>query len=276
MKINSIQNNNIRFEATLPKAKRANIGIRTLSKSGSERTKAVIRRAARDTYDQGEQYLFISDRMAKMIRSRIHEENEKHLHRLRERWQNDRFVTNYDPERLAGLKALEDFKANNGVIPNAEALCELVPVLMAKDYRLINEPINDYGISAIEAFTMINPEVVDKDLYKSVIDYMIERPSIDFNVKDPVNIPLIEKVLLSENPNMVDVAIAASNNYAPIEYYPILDNIFENMNSEELKTKLKENLNVIFPDIDKAFELKSLEALKKLECQFNSPFYKKG
>lgn len=272
MKIISMQNNNYnqRFQAlTKPEMTRT--------------TKGVIKRAVRDAIAETHpEILTPAERRANYVRKSIHELNQRHKEALKKRrkefgvyMQNGVVVNMRDTEREEGLRILEEFKANNSTIPNPNSVCELIPALMKCDINLINEPINDYGITPIMAFVTINPENVDKDKYNETINYLKSRPAINFNVKDLVEVPLIEMALLGENPDIIDIAIKASNSYEAIEYYPILDKICENMSSETLKKNLQENLNVKFPDIEKAFELKSMDALKMLDGQFNSPFYKK-
>ena len=283
MKITSIQNNNYNqsFIGLKPGTRVGNkIGVRT---SGSQRTKEVIKQATKEAIAEFHpEILTPTEKVAINLKKNLRAENQKRINILKQRhrdvgvyMENGVVIKRGDLERQEGLRMLEEFKANNDVMPNPNAVCELIIPLMKLDASLINEPINDYGITPIMAFVTINPENVDQDKYKETISYLKSRPAIDFNVKDRVKVPLIEMAILGENPDIIDIAIRASNSYEAIEYYPILDKICENMASETLKKNLQENLNVKFPDIEKAFELKSMDALKMLDGQFNSPFYKK-
>ena len=112
------------------------------------------------------------------------------------------------------------------------------------------------------------------EFYDKMIERLKELPYISYNKTDIIGIPFIEKVLHSENEQLLEVI--KNKDFA---WYPLLDKAYERISTEDFKKKASE-LNIKFPDVVKACELSSLDALELPEPQFKSPFmsesYKKS
>ena len=108
----------------------------------------------------------------------------------------------------------------------------------------------------------------NKFIYSRIIAELRKSGGIDFNKTDSLGIPFIEKVMHSENEQLLDLA-----DMFTFEYYPLLDKAYERISDPEFKKKLLDKVNVGFRDIKEACRLNSTNALEKLEFQFKSPFF---
>lgn len=135
----------------------------------------------------------------------------------------------------------------------------------------LNGTINNHAICQIADIVKTGENA---ELYDKMIERLKELPHISYNKTDVLGIPFIEKVLHSENEQLLEVV-----KNKDFGWYPLLDKAYERIISDDFREKAK-TLNIKFPDVVKACELSSLDALELLEPQFKSPFmserYKKS
>lgn len=118
-------------------------------------------------------------------------------------------------------------------------------------------------------FFDIVPTQENENDYKEIIETLKKTKNIDYNQVDSNGIPIIEKIINSENTQALDLVKDFEFNYSQgmdFAYNNIIGNT-------EFKNKLKE-LNVTFPDIEDAVSLQSISLLEGLLPELKSPFCK--
>ena len=147
----------------------------------------------------------------------------------------------------------------------------LSPKQMIKVLLSSNSIIKTEGkvLNEIPTIVLRIPDIIPSDTeeYKTLIETLKKYPAINYNVKDSFGISFLEKVLNSENQQILDI-IKDKN----LIYTPELDYAYQNIQNNEFKEKVKE-LSLRFQDIEKAVELSSQEAINKLDAQFKSPLF---
>ncbi len=92
-------------------------------------------------------------------------------------------------------------------------------------------------------------------------------PDLSFDKVDDMGISILEKIINSENFSLLDL-VKDKN----LTYYPELDDAYKQVCDESFKRQLS-NLDLNFVDLKKAIKAASMEALRKLDFEFKSPFY---
>ncbi len=142
-------------------------------------------------------------------------------------------------------------------------------LLYSNEASILDKEIGDYG-----KVLFIIPDIPrteeNKESYDKLIRFIssINNYEFDFNQKDKNGISFMEKVINSENSNLLDLV----NNLRKKDliYYPELDWAVNGVQNQEFKEKLKD-LDFKFEALEKAAKLRSTLALRKLTPQFNSP-----
>ena len=91
--------------------------------------------------------------------------------------------------------------------------------------------------------------------------------NIDYKQVDSNGISAIEKIINSENPDLLDLVKDIE-----FDYSRELDYAYERIDDKNFKDKVK-NLNINFPNVKEAIRLNSTEALQELLPEFKSPFF---
>lgn len=128
----------------------------------------------------------------------------------------------------------------------------------------LHKKINDKGDTLLTQFFDICPEENPK-AYNQIIKKLKNIKGLDFNQKGALGISCLEKIMNSENDKVLPLVKDFEFNYSPeLEY------AYQNIRNEKFKNKVKK-LNIRFPEILEAVELKSFGALDILETQLDSP-----
>lgn len=93
--------------------------------------------------------------------------------------------------------------------------------------------------------------------------------NIDFNKVDENNISIVEKIINTENPDLLTVFKGKN-----LEYYPELDYAYERIENLDFK-RLVKNLNFEFKDLENTVSVESMRGLDMLSKHFKSPLFKK-
>lgn len=142
-------------------------------------------------------------------------------------------------------------------------------LIYSNEASILDKEIGDYG-----KILFILPDIPrteeNKESYDKIIRFIstIDKYEFDFNQKDKNGISFMEKVINSENSELIDLV----NNLRKKDliYYPELDWAVSGVQNQEFKSKLKE-LDFKFEALEKAAQLRSTLAIRKLTPQFDSP-----
>ena len=116
-------------------------------------------------------------------------------------------------------------------------------------------------------FLDIVPTEENQKDYQEIIKFMKNAKYIDYNQTDSNGISVIEKIINSENPDLLDLIKDFG-----FDYSRELDYAYDRIDDKNFKNKVK-NLNIYFPNIEKACCLHSIKALEKLLTELKSPFF---
>ena len=141
-------------------------------------------------------------------------------------------------------------------------------LITTENADIFDKEIEGYG----KLFLML-PDVARNDDNKEVYDKMINVLSkikgFDFNQKDEHGISFMEKVINSENKQLLDIVLKSGSE---LTCYPELVLVCEGIQDKSFKKELK-NLKFKSESLEKAAQLRSITALKKLSSQLTSPLY---
>ena len=131
------------------------------------------------------------------------------------------------------------------------------------NYKLENNS-ND---TMLTKFLDIVPTEENKKDYQEIIKFLRKAKNIDYKQVDSNGISAIEKIINSENPDLLDMVKDTE-----FDYSRELDYAYERIDDKNFKEKVK-SLNINFPNLKEAIRLNSTEALQKLLPEFKSPFF---
>ena len=131
------------------------------------------------------------------------------------------------------------------------------------NYKLENNS-ND---TMLTKFLDIVPTEENKKDYQEIIKFMKNAKNIDYKQVDSNGISVIEKIINSENPDLLDLVKDTE-----FDYSRELDYAYERIDDKNFKDKVK-SLNINFPNIKEAMRLNSTKALQELLPEFKSPFF---
>jgi hypothetical protein len=142
-------------------------------------------------------------------------------------------------------------------------------LIYSNDASIMYKEIGDYG-----KLLFILPDIQrteeNKEFYDKIIKFLLSTNTYeyDFNQKDKNGISFMEKVINSENPELINFVNKMKKK--DLIWYPELDWAVNGIQNNEFKGKLKE-LDFKFEALEKAAQLRSTLALRKLTPQFDSP-----
>ena len=130
-----------------------------------------------------------------------------------------------------------------------------------------NRPIDKQGNTMLTQFFDVIPTEENKEEYKEILNILARVKGINYNQKDGNGISCIEKIINSENQQVLALIFGQE-----FDYSPEIEILYNHIQDEDFKywfdnTNLKFNFN----DILQAVELKSYHALTELHSQLNSP-----
>lgn len=131
------------------------------------------------------------------------------------------------------------------------------------NYKLENNS-ND---TMLTKFLDIVPTEENEKDYQEIIKFMKNAKNIDYKQVDSNGISVIEKIINSENPDLLDLVKDTE-----FDYSRELDYAYKRIDDKNFKDKVK-NLNINFPNIKEAIRLNSTKALQELLPEFKSPFF---
>ncbi len=206
----------------------------------------------------------------------------KEITELKQQKFND-FIRHYDTNDLFQAKNFARVLANKPTeLPIAEFL---------------NYKIDDKGNTLMTAFFDVVPD--DKH-YPKMIEYLKRHSNLDFTQKDGNGISCIEKVLISENKDALELILNAKYThefrkpycwffehnitecydeglYNPkkIPYSPELDDIYPNIQDKEFKKMVDDNIIWDFSNWIAVIQSHDVSKAEKLKQRFNSPLLNK-
>ena len=156
----------------------------------------------------------------------------------------------FDPTQLLKILNDDEIKQN---YKNGECF----------NYKLGNNS-ND---TMLTKFLDIVPTEENKKDYQEIIKFMKNAKNIDYKQVDSNGISVIEKIINSENPDLLDLVKDTE-----FEHSRDLDYAYDRIDDKSFKEKVK-NLNINFPNVKEAIRLNSTEALQELLPELKSPFF---
>lgn len=143
-------------------------------------------------------------------------------------------------------------------------------LIYTNDASIMYKEIGDYG-----QLLFILPDIPkteeNKEVYDKILKFLSANNTYeyDFNRKDKNGISFMEKVINSENTELVD--FVNKQKKKDLVWFPELDWAANGIQNNDFKEKLKD-LDFKFEALEKAAQLRSTLALRKLTPQFDSPF----
>ena len=125
---------------------------------------------------------------------------------------------------------------------------------------------NNSNDTMLTKFLDIVPTEENEKDYQEIIKFMRKAKNIDYKQVDSNGISVIEKIINSENLDLLDLVKDTE-----FDYSRELDYTYERIDNKEFKDKVK-NLNINFPNVKEAVRLNSQQALQKLLPELKSPF----
>lgn len=130
-----------------------------------------------------------------------------------------------------------------------------------------NRKIDEQGNTMLTQFFDVIPTEENKEEYKEILNILARVEGINYNQKDGNGISCLEKIINSENQQVLPLIFGQE-----FDYSPEIEILYNNIQDDDFKywfdnTNLKFNFN----DILQAVELKSYQALTELRPQLNSP-----
>ena len=160
-----------------------------------------------------------------------------------------------------------------------------------------NYKIDDKGNTLTTAFFDLVP---DKELYPKIIEYLQRQQNMDYNQKDGNGISCIEKVLISENKEALQLILNSKytsefgkpycwyfdnpdaklndkkiHDPSKISYSPELDDIYLNIQDKEFKKMVDDNIKWDFSNWIAVIKSNDVSKVEKLKKRFNSPLLNK-
>ena len=126
---------------------------------------------------------------------------------------------------------------------------------------------NNSNDTMLTKFLDIVPTEENKKDYQEIIKFMRNVKNIDYKQVDSNGISAIEKIINSENPDLLDLVKDTE-----FDHSRELDYAYDRIDDKSFKEKVK-NLNINFPNVKEAMRLNSPEALQKLLPELKSPFF---
>ena len=198
-----------------------------------------------------------------------------------------KYITHYqDPEYIKPfileILKIASKKKNLMNIKNMEKLVNHAIELIGVEYNPFNEPFDERGESLL--FNILDIKASDKKteesikkLFGKIKSYQLWIEcfkSIDFNQKDSLGFDFLTKALFFENEHALYFwreTKYLDHNVA--NYNPDYDMALESCKNEDFKKYAYRCIDMRFPDLEEAVRLQSMEAIKKLQSQLDSPFY---
>ncbi len=150
------------------------------------------------------------------------------------------------------LKLLQELKKNN--------LLDSVGLSM---------PICENGDSILMSIPDIAYDNESKGVFKEIVSLLKEHQGIDYNQKNSFGVSFLEKVINSENFELLDL-IKDEN----LTYEPILECTYKGIQNPEFKEKIKE-LSLSFPVLETIAKAGNWNVFKQKMSFLSSPFFNK-
>lgn len=147
-------------------------------------------------------------------------------------------------------------------------------LIYSNEASILDKEIGDYG-----KLLFVLPDIPrteeNKESYDKIIHFIssINEYEFDFNKKDKHGISFMEKVINSENIQLLEMIKKLKKK--DLVFYPELDWAVNGVQNQEFKEKLKE-LDFKFEVLEKTAELRSIKAMQKFEKLLDSPLCDKN
>ena len=153
---------------------------------------------------------------------------------------------------------------------DTQTMLELLEVA-GSDFETITTKIPDYDnilLTIADIPSRNNPQA-----YQKIIDKLNSLGNVNFNMKDSNGISLLEKVINSENMQLLKVISHPSN--AALEYSSELEFAYKGIRDNKFKKQVDNELNLRFPQLEDAVKCSSQTAFEKIKNQLDSPLCKR-
>ena len=105
--------------------------------------------------------------------------------------------------------------------------------------------------------------------YQKALQILKNTPKIDYNLRDAMGTSFLEKILNSENEQLLDVVKDFE-----FTYTPEIDYVYRNISTPEFKELVDKNVKVKFIDLAESIKFENKEAFDKTISCLKSPFAK--
>ena len=152
---------------------------------------------------------------------------------------------------------------------NHQKTLDTILSLKSRDGLIYNKPIDNYGSPFIHAFAEVLPNEQNQKDYQKALQILRSTPKIDYNLRDAMGTSFLEKILNSENEQLLDVVKDFE-----FTYTPEIDYVYRNISTPEFKELVDKNVKVKFIDLEESIKFENKEAVDKTISCLKSPFAK--
>lgn len=152
---------------------------------------------------------------------------------------------------------------------NQQKTLDTILSIKSRDPQIYNKPIDNYGSPFIHAFAEVLPNEQNQKDYQKALQILKNTPKIDYNLRDAMGTSFLEKILNSENEQLLDVVKDFE-----FTYTPEIDYVYRNISTPEFKELVDKNVKVKFIDLEESIKFENKEAFDKTISCLKSPFAK--
>ena len=128
-------------------------------------------------------------------------------------------------------------------------------------------PLDENGNTLLMYIADIPQDIENEYEYEKIVEMLMSTPDIDYAQQDKFGITFLEKVINSENLELLNII----RKKQILKYNPMLDYAYDGVQNQEFKKELG-YLKLRFPELEEAVRLNSTEAFEKIKSQLDSPF----
>lgn len=175
-----------------------------------------------------------------------------------------------EDEMFADIEMQEVFEtAKNINLFKAEEMYSFIKQLQSKGKLTamhFSIPVDEDGNTLLMYIADIPCDAENEYEYEQIIKTLKSIPDIDYEQQDKFGITFLEKVINSENFELLNLM-----KNKKMTYNPMLDFAYNGVQNQDFKEELKK-IKLKFPELEEAVKLNSTGAFEKVKAQLHSPF----
>ena len=190
------------------------------------------------------------------------------VNKVAEKYKDATYIN--EDELFANIGMEEVFeKAKDINLYKADEMYNFIKQLQSKGELTaehFSTPIDEDGNTLLMYIADIPQNPENEYEYEQLLKILKLIDDIDYNQQDKFGITFFEKVINSENMELLKLM-----KNKKIKYNPMLDYAYNGVQNQDFKEELKK-IKLIFPELEEAVRLNSIEAFERVKNQLYSPF----